>query len=144
MESYLKEGKFYVPDISEFHVGFEFETSYPLMQGSLDNWKKVTLELHTNDDFWSLYEGDAIPSEFRVKHLDREDIESLGFKVTTEPYRWQFTKDNYMLITGTYTSKEDVPKDIISIGDQRYDDTIFRGTIKNKSELKRLLKQLGI
>ena len=57
MESHLNP-KYYVPEINEFYVGFEYETSY--LQ-DYDTWKKEILE------------EDIIRKSFRSKYSDVED-----------------------------------------------------------------------
>jgi hypothetical protein len=115
--------KYYTPEIEEFHVGFEYEYNYE---------EGITRVLGTNDT--------VDTEEVRVKYLDKEDIESLGFKLDNVhnevkfnylmfPYRLEHTPHNNRL-------------DIYKWGDEC--DMIGYINIKNKSELKRLLKQLNI
>ena len=83
-------------------------------------------------------------SSFRVKYLDKEDLESLGFEFLNEQrHMHEFKKDKYYLeycFAGPYFKEVQIYYD--GKGDDwRY---VFDGTIKNKSELKVLLKQLGI
>lgn len=70
--------KYYTPKIEEFHVGFEYEVK--LNSGE---WVKYTLttlsELNFED--WSLKQNDV-----RVKHLDTEGLESLGWNVSNFTY----------------------------------------------------------
>ena len=128
-----EESKYYTPEIEEFHVGFEYEYKY-----NDKGWTQKVYEPH--------FEVDKIEAEkyCRVKYLDKEDIESLGFEVKKEPYRWQFGKGHINLTTAIYNSKSDVPHDRITISDGRDDHTYFDGTIKNKSELINQLKRCGI
>jgi hypothetical protein len=141
------EQKYYTPDISEFHVGFEYETK---TISSHDEWIPVVIAstIHTESlcgtyiDDWELELVDT--DETRVKYLDRKDVESLGWSVRREPYRWQFFKDNYYLSCDMYTSTDPFPKGSIKIIDRKDDQCIFLGYIKNKSELKRLMQQLNI
>ena len=125
--------KYYTPEISEFFVGFEYETSY--LQ-DYDTWKKEILEEDDAGYFQSIYSGDAIPTEFRVKYLDKEDIESLGWKFNTDLY----IKNNLTL---------QVHKDSITI--KYYDNfnndsrtLVEQINIKTKDEFITLLKQLRI
>jgi hypothetical protein len=139
------ENKHYVPKIEEFHIGFEYETMY--LQ-DYDTWKKEILEENDIEYFYSSYFGDAVPSEFRVKYLDDEDVISLGFN--------QITHDCFNLDVPLYRGREKQEVRLIIrqtvliylAQDEKYNDTdttnLFTGTIKNKSELKRLLKQLQI
>ena len=132
------ENNYYTPSLEEFHIGFEFETSY---LEDYDTWKKVTLEFDDFGFYTSTWEVDSNPTEFRVKYLDKEDIESLGWTdgethglsgyvlnyATDDSYQMYYDKDNQFTQIYNWDSK-----------------IIFEGIIKNKSELKRLLKQLEI
>ena len=142
--------KYYTPIIEEFHVGFEYEvlekaqtdshyswsTTFPLL--SEDTWYKFTYP----DPFLG-YRVDKLLEKrgVRVKYLDREDIESLGF------------------VCEVVDCGEDTQYDVLGI--RRVGDDVYLGNfylhfkeninlfgsyyvIKNKSELKRLLKQLNI
>ena len=112
--------KYYTPTIEEFHVGFEYEFK-------TNGLGFVKTEVSETGGFFQ--------GEKRVKYLDREDIESLGFKCMGG--NWYHDNKAYQII-GTWESIE------ISRGQHEYRDVLFKGTIKNKSELKRLLKMLGI
>ncbi len=123
---------YYTPSISEFYVSFEFE----FLTGGV-NWKPFTFDLDRPERILSNVKEK--PEMFRVKYLDKLDIESLGFKVKSLPYQFFDKEDRYMLVDLSNTSFH-----LYSIVDRRYEECIFRGFIKNKSELQVLLKQLGI
>lgn len=134
--------KYYTPDISEFHVGFEYER----MNGT--DWEKAEL---TNVDCWGTmargYENefeeiDSLIRSVRVKYLDKEDIESLGFEHD------QTTKDGSYFYSGTLITEnqwcinlKDFTIDIYDINSKS--DFRFNGLVKNKSELKQILKMIG-
>ena len=61
--------EYYTPEIEEFHVGFECEYKEP------DEEAFESDELTERDVAYLL----AYPDRARVKYLDKEDIESLGF-----------------------------------------------------------------
>lgn len=148
MES-KQENKYYTPSIEEFHVGFEYEyctnclataTMATLTQKD-ENWiKKVFTEDNLFEPTFA-YNFFEISKLSRVKYLDKEDIESLGWKdgenyglsgyvlnyATDDSYQMYYNEDNQFTQIYNWNSK-----------------IIFEGVIKNKSELKRLLKQLGI
>ena len=80
------------------------------------------------------------PEVYRIKYLDSEDIESLGLERDFErmygDYKLAYLMpDKFCLDYFPNTS-------YIYISD--LDGDLFRGTIKNKSELKKLLTQLGV
>lgn len=135
--------KYYTPEIEEFHVGFEYEDKFFNYPEEEKNWKKRVYEV--NDSYSLQLVATRIKLDcIRVKHLDREDIESLGFKYSrySGSYTQYFTKDNVEISIGS-GHRKDSPlrvKRIWSISNE----IVFKGTIKNKSELKKLLKQLGI
>lgn len=125
----MEKDKYYVPDLEEFHVGFEFEC----LLG--DKWFEIKARLHhfckTKYTEISLMEG----GELRVKYLDQEDIESLGF------FKWPdddiYDLGEFQLHLGRYDDPYKV---------EIYDDNseyCFVGVIKNKSELKKVLKMIG-
>ena len=134
--------KYYTPDISEFHVGFEYER----MNGT--DWEKAEL---TNVDCWGTtargYENefeeiDSLIRSVRVKYLDKEDIESFGFEHD------QTTKDGSYFYSGTLITEnqwcinlKDFTIDIYDINSKS--DFRFNGLVKNKSELKQILKMIG-
>ena len=121
------ESKYYTPTIEEFHVGFEYEYEN---RGSLydkENWVKATGGIESQ----SPRERHIAEGKIRVKHLDREDIESLG-------WRYQEDSGKYVLETDvTYFWMEEFGKNSFVV-----DETFF--IIKNKSELKKLMQQLRI
>ncbi len=133
--------KYYTPSIEEFHIGFEFEVNY-----GENDWVKESL--------YAKPQVVTLPymklENIRVKYLDSEDIESFGFKYTGKSIDIWFKKEGNFNI-GSWTSYEiklhyglhDNRLYIIAMdcGDEY---KLFEGKIKNKSELKVLLKQLGI
>jgi hypothetical protein len=153
------ESRYYTPSIEEFHVGFEYECFYKTyshewdLEGTL-SWKKLTVEdLNTakyiNDkDYRPIYHvsvfnnGQPIPEwnkNIRVKYLDKDDIEELG---------WDDSDGMYSLVSGgikyyllIYESQDKIE---IRCSESSVMYGGFYGHIKNKSELKRIMKQVGI
>ena len=144
------ESKYYTPTIEEFHVGFEFEYQNGVDKNSEDVWKKT---ICTKADFRYLDKA-TIKDLRRVKYLDQEDIESLGFEFIKETginekldffkrkqfksnnYRIQWFKNGSIMISSNNNDLEDEFKG-------HPDRLRFEGTIKNKSELKRVIKMFG-
>lgn len=121
--------KYYTPELEEFHVGFEYQ--YSEYRNCI--WKNEVFA----EGRGVSYDGEIDGEEIRVKYLDSEDIESLGFV--------QITDDCYNLPIGNEELRLLFKNNIFKIYlADKYSDMLFQGTIKNKSELKRLLKQLGI
>ena len=147
-----KMSKYYTPEIEEFHVGFEFEYN----KGG-NNWVKHTSGNHdfrdgiidvgvgeTDDALYNPFYMGISERDFRVKYLDKEDIESLDWEYFDQ-YRDGGTSiyrkdDKTLTYYGTNRIKEDYTLIIHNNAGSRF----FYGTIKNKSELKKVLKMLGI
>lgn len=130
----MKEEYYYIPFIEEFYIGFEYE--YYVM----NVWQQVAF--HPSDFAYTETWLENLDKKLlRVKYLDKEDIESLGFNTTAEYDRYiEFTDGNKkFLYRMEYKTMyiEDQPSPNTT-------RTLFYGIIKNKSELKQLLKQLQI
>ena len=127
--------KYYTPELNEFHIGFEYEYEDINESGSTTSWYKTIVkenECYIIDQHLK-YSDDL---NLRVKYLDKEDVESLGWKLKNDLY----IKDDLTL---------QVHKDSITI--KYYDNfnnewrtKVEQINIKNKSELVKLLKQLRI
>lgn len=153
------ESKYYIPTIEEFHIGFNFEYkdwNKKYKQVDFKSWinpnkenllpfdKLTEYDLLRNFNILDMMLKRSI-DDIKVKYLDKEDIESLGWKSNKVPY--QFYNDNsdfYFFIPSNSSNFIILGENEICISSKRYEETIFRGIIKNKSELKILIKQLGI
>jgi len=155
----MELNKYYTPEIEEFHQGFEYEVWYSSAYTE-EKWIKETFEFYDKDEIYHYDCVDLIPSfknhgdSIKVKYLDREDIESLGFKITKDNEDIELSLESKTYIGGP--SVGDDYKIIILYGldnkemwiyqktnsGREYD--LFKGIIKNKSEFKKLLKQLQI
>ena len=145
-----EENKYYIPEIEEFHVGFECEfynsKDKHFYFEAPDGWIKTmigeNLYLREFTNQYQLLKENL----FRVKYLDQEDIESLGWKfIKHHPGTTQldFKKGIYYLdFDSNFRGKSWLR---IYEGDNQSEEfNFFTGFIKNKSELKILMKQLGI
>lgn len=129
--------KYYTPSIEEFHIGFELEAKVLLEENKCE-WLPFTIKqpnyewmnVHVNGDERTY----SVPETVRVKYLDNEDIHNLGWEQGKLPY--QFFDGVHMLIV--------LPHNGISITHIADEQCIFYGTIKNKSELKIIMKQLAV
>ena len=88
METDLK--KYYQPDISEFHVGFEYEEAWGLERVNQE-WIKEVFKIDQSPVH-------LLP-KLRVKYLDREDIESCGFVCHATDNRVYHNKDGIIINT---------------------------------------------
>ena len=158
--------KYYTPTIEEFRVGFECELlthDYKeedtleeqikakwllFIYGDLDNHPYTTCSgyaIHNKCSQVYVLNKWLNKNVFRVKYLDKQDIEDLGFTEThylkNTDYAITFEKqhkDGKAEITYWYSIH------YIEIYTAEDVDTQFQGYCKNKSELQILLKQLNI
>ena len=141
--------KYYAPEHNELIEYILSEKHYyQEMYPSKDKIMKVNIDISnivdTLDDICNI-EGDRRyidPKVFKLKYLDREDIESLGFKYCKAHAgtpAMEFELGDYSLSYDPDFKGEQYLH--ISVNG---DLTCFSGNIKNKSELRRLLKQLQI
>ena len=139
--------KYYTPKIEEFHVGFEVQ----LLDPAYNEWIDFVVGSKFKDPGLWFFNS----NKCRVKYLDIKDIESLGFMSIDEPQALSledaYERDGVVI---RYSPPFSTYKGIVKIGYRnlirdasgRYDgfSTNFKGELKNKSELKRVLKQIGI
>ena len=138
-----EEAKYYPPETKEFHVEFEYEWRN---KGSNDwNTAKIKDPEQLADIWNTIY-------DLRVKYLDRSDIESLGFNRIEEcenynnnesTYQKRVSDDEIYCLVFHY----DINKVTISVHDKDIKTNMsverkFQGTLKNKSELKQVLKMI--
>lgn len=153
------ENKYYTPELSEFHIGFEFEFS-----GLDKDWNDCPFEIfkiitkkeaeksiykHTMDWVEKIYHdevGVKHEHRIRVKYLDKDDIESFGFKKDGDYGNYSlFYYGIWTLEYGIWTLEHHPKKNIVDIwNDMGNSENSFRGVIKNKSELEKILKQIGV
>lgn len=141
---------YYVPEPEEFCLGFEFEAKVPnpyipgYLFKEVEEWKKTIFQI--GDRVMPTYEGTNI----RVKHLDREDIESEGW--TTDERRNGLGALRFELKPKpdpnemTMFAVEPV---VIYFSHQGYiqlckpgtDEAVLQLRIKNITEFRKLMKQ---
>jgi hypothetical protein len=129
------EDKYYEPEIEEFHVGFEYEIFEDWDYYPEKEWHKQVYGLDGDNQENIGYVSSPM-DRFRVKYLDREDIESFGFVKSSGDRDFEYPNKHYQL--------EILKNDLIYITSNYGVTTLFSGIIKNKSELKRILKQIGV
>lgn len=133
--------KYYTPVLEEFHIGFRFETK--LMEDSwfpiITNYKSF-IEWGKSNTLYKSIQNNNI----RVKYLDQQDIEELGWKINSDGYYFKpkGIGEQYFL--------ERIKKDIWRItcenhtGEKEEVEQLFLGKIKNYNELKQVMKFLNI
>jgi hypothetical protein len=156
------DNKYYTPELEEFHIGFEYEVRHSI-RNIEDTWEKIEFNNCTFESWIETSDGE-MPFEagitedrLRVKYLDTEDIESLGWKLereTTSPFTnrqiQNFTINKIKgFNTGIVYRLEFNDIYLLEISSESYSsyvtykaNAVYR--IKNKSELKILMKQLNI
>jgi len=141
---------YYIPFLDEICINFEYELRE--IKDNKEEWIKIndfTNAYEYEDSCFYGYYKDWNNGKIRVKYLDKQDIEELGFKPSPdEPEEWFLWKDSYDSYQLYFDDKtRDELKNMgigITIYDKDSSDRIFNGYIKNKSELKKLMKQLDI
>ena len=153
------ESKYYIPTIEEFHVGFNYEIwEKKLVYDKVWKFrvnKYIFNEKQVTQTFFNYnFTEDLREGKIRVKLLDKEDIESLGFNITKDNEEIELSLESKRYIGGP--SAGDDYKIIILYGldnkemwiykkcNNGYEYNLFKGLIKNKSELRKLFKMLNI
>ena len=155
--SMTEEDKYYTPDPSEFHVGFEFEYN---QIGT--GWIKVVQEAKSPDYIvgadkltWAEV-ADRYPKSLRVPYLDGDGVMAFGFEIANdEGNTYKSLKKMRGLGTGddrTLFVQQEVFK--TPSGETRINSwiwwqenrgteiTVFEGSLKSKAEFRKILKQI--
>jgi ribosomal protein S17 len=151
---------YYTPEIEDFHVGFEFEQFEDYdVPGKEKEWHKWVFGKNGSDN----PENMNYPCPFginnktiRVKCLDQEDFESLGFSKVEEKdpnikaYEKELSFDAVLIgdtlsvkQINTSATKNWVLIDVIEKNTGEEVQCYFNGKIRNKSELSIVLKLIG-
>lgn len=169
----MNNNKYYTPDISEFYVGFEYEELEFIYTDKGWYTAKEQKWLHKvykgNDYIESYYLNEQVKrslftNSIRVKYLDKSDVEELGFEETESMisgydhfelhpiFKETNSKGKEVDIQkyfGIYVNRKDYRFVLIYGGSfnnahPNTDTYRFKGIIKNKSELKQVLRMIGI
>lgn len=128
METDLK--KYYQPEIEEFHIGFEYE-----WLNDEGTWIKEDSPIEISKENF-----DEQTYGLRVKYLDQQDIEDCGWEYSNTSREIEYYNIEEISL---YHDIIDHEISIYKI-DCDWESCEFRGTVKNISELKKLMKQLNI
>ena len=147
--------KYYIPELWEFHIGFE----YQIHRGYDDfvEGRRSVIEMGVKfvDKKYCKYGSLIVMSNLlvrdadyiRVKYLDREDIEGLGFEVIQDSKDWLILKGKSKIDrSDVYIQVEQRnPKRLTITNWEEYEDNHnwFQGECRNKSEFKRILTSIG-
>jgi hypothetical protein len=148
-----ENNRYYAPSIEEFHIGFEFERFIPKSNTTEEKcWEKLAMSANylTLDEL----DFEIIEKEIRVKYLDQQDIESLGFiEIETDKTRNKIVntltfkkEDTEILLYDREILAKHFPNALSLEVSHKYKfgKLVLPIEIKNLSELKKLLKQLNI
>lgn len=149
--------KYYVPELSEFHVGFEYE-----MKFTKEGWLKEIFGIGEKsfDSIPAIQHallGGKWEDHIRVKRLDHDDIVGEGWVLENETsvienYRFYLThnggkhKTTFKLSRLKYRPTDIQIRNFVHelFGDFNHFDQLFSGEILNRSELRFIMKRLGI
>lgn len=157
----MNENKYYTPKIEEFCKNFEYEYNVtvhysmtdvrqeytPSVFGSLDNVDNLLTAqaIKEKTTIFDIIEKNI--NKVRVKCLDIEDIESFGFeRVISTEEGWLHVFENGITLQLQYLNRNN-SKNTIRIEQVMFNQpwlVVFWGTIKNKSELKKVLQMIGV
>lgn len=143
--------KYYNPKIEEFYTGFEYEA---IVGQTPDNKPYYAKRIYEIGNCITNSVLEPVGKLIRVKYLDQQDIEKCGWTFFGSPMDKQGNKDYPMV----FRIMEKKPKNPMHDWNEKAMLTIlshsvlqiiidkqnFLITIRNKSELKVLMKQLGI
>jgi hypothetical protein len=137
------EAKYYTPELDELHIGFECEVLYEnnfkkckIAIGIIDN--NICARFNEPNKLIDITFSEESIKKLRVKFLDHYDIQSLGWQ--------QISYDSFKINTKDHTIQLDLDHDYKTyIFETNYrHENFFKGIIKNKSELKKIMVQTGI
>lgn len=130
----MEENKYYTPTIEEFCVGFEYETRHKM------TYQKAIVKTTTDLVLIERILQNEDPSfGIRVKKLDIDDIEDCGMGFRMDCIYAHINKDDVYI---EYSDLEDLSKQEIRIYNSQ--DPLFKGLIKNKTELIKTLNRLRL
>lgn len=134
--------KYYIPKSQEFCIGFEYEQAeVDIFENTIlkpEKWKKDSIKINTFDKICMYNE---LVGNIRVKYLDEQDILDLGF-IKTQEDKTHTIYVRFDSNFGIYFYSDDRRKILIYSDVYDYEGCIFDGSIKNKSELQKLIIQL--
>jgi len=137
------EEKYYTPTIDEFHFGFEYEIFEDFDVHEEKSWHKQVYGINGYDQERIDHVSPNDMGKVRVKYLDHDDIVECGW-ASGGLKNCNFTKGNYILTYLDISYTEKSHKVNIQFCSDDNNLNLFYGTINNKSELKKLMKQLWI
>lgn len=149
MTDITENGKYYIPSIEEFHTGFEYELQVPEKR----MWSKEVFHMNENHINFVRFvdiQDEHTHNKVRVKHLDHDDISACGWQDGCDINSQRITYHNGSRLLIFYPETKRVVitcpigQGVREVGQEVPLYNVFDGSIKNKSELQRIMKQSAI
>ena len=149
--------QYYTPDISDLHVGYECEKLF--VGEYITEYRPyiIKAEKSVPPSVYKTSEGEINNYAYRTPYLTKEQIEEEGWKFVTElcthgtednPFAIEFEKEynNEIKFYLQYPLKGTKFITISIVGGYNFDskEIRFKGEVKSKNELKKLMKFLKI
>jgi hypothetical protein len=145
------DNEYYTPIENELHIGFECEIQYDAPK---DHWYKASLvpyeEYSPNKPSIIAAAERLSKGHLRVKRLCHEDIIECGWEKVlsdNENHAGVYTKnkeDCKHVLQCYFGSNREIKNVKITVSVPKGYEIVFFGTIANISELRRIMKQVGI
>lgn len=165
-----EQNKYYTPDISELHVGYECELSLqsstgwyifdfsgetptefiPFPDGPFRYWSKVPIiekeDLFNPGREIQVFIDALKDNRVRTKYLDKEDIESCGWEENNILKNNERNGYRKMFSNGAYFLAHYPEKNIVWIQEMKtnFGVTVFKGECKSINELRKIMQRLKI
>lgn len=153
----MKKEKYYIPELEEFHSGFEFQCDFI----DDDTYETTSVnQVFKLDGSWFNVEEDLQEEidcgRIRVKFLDKEDFIKLGFNSQIKDtlafgkvpvFKWSsksYLSSSWKELTITKLSNTRFSFEIEIAKNYSTEVNKVEVTLKNKSELNKFLNQLNI
>lgn len=137
----MEEKKYYTPTIEEFQPGLDYEMF------NFDTNEYLKCIMSFEDFYYPVVINQIRSGHCRVKHLNKEDIESLGWKKVSDTTHSIYINEHTFYIS-RFSSPEREHEFLIQYGHGErpgmFTHVVFRGTIKNKSRLCLVMQMVGI
>lgn len=142
----MKDNKYYTPDISDLHIGYEGEY-LAMITPQTRVWKPFKIEdSFSFNEIWDIF-NEGKQTNIKVKYLSKEDIESEGWKdLENHPklVEQHYSQGKHRLVLNQITRGIEVYT--INFVDTELSPPIqiYKGECKSINELKKLMKSLSI
>jgi len=157
----MENNKYYAPEILEFYIGFKYEVNYDFVLTALERYQQKSTwysKVFEVKDY-EFIEHQIKTNYVRVKYLDKQDIEELNWVFATTELDileiYYIDREAIDEIESKFILTRNIKEKFITIElEENYlfdpitnpteTHRIFQGKLKNKNELKVLMRQLNI